>query len=80
MTGTTSSLHDKYTATTTPRDGMSRTASGSDINERNYSMFFPIERLAKVNLLLHYFSKRMESTEMNRLKIFNELFFYFENV
>lgn len=48
MTGTTSSLHDKYTATTTPRDGMSRTASGSDINERTYSMFFPIERLAKV--------------------------------
>lgn len=48
VTGTTSSLHDKYTATTTPRDGMSRTASGSDINERTYSMFFPIERLAKV--------------------------------
>lgn len=49
MAGTTSSLHDKYTATTTPRDGMSRTASGSDINERTYSMFFPIERLAKVS-------------------------------
>lgn len=46
-TSTTSSLHDKYTATT-PRDGMSRTASGSDINERTYSMFVPIERLAKI--------------------------------
>lgn len=53
MTGTTSSLHDKYTATTTPRDGMSRTASGSDINERTYSMFFPIERLAKVRSVYH---------------------------
>lgn len=50
MAGTTSSLHDKYTATTTPRDGMSRTASGSDINERTYSMFIPIERLAKVSI------------------------------
>lgn len=47
MTGTTSSLHDKN-ATLTPRDGMSRTASGSDINEKNYSLFFPIEKLGKV--------------------------------
>lgn len=45
--GTTSSLHEKN-ATNTPRDGMSRTASGSDINEKNYSLFFPIEKLSKV--------------------------------
>lgn len=27
---------------------MSRTASGSDINEKTYSLFLPIEKLAKV--------------------------------
>lgn len=48
--GTTSSLHDKNSSTT-PKDGMSRTASGSDINEKNYSIFFPLEKLAKVSLL-----------------------------
>ncbi|XP_055313494.1 uncharacterized protein LOC129574895 [Sitodiplosis mosellana] len=46
-TSTTSSLHEKY-ATNTPRDGMSRTASGSDINEKNYSLFFPLEKLSKI--------------------------------
>lgn len=46
FTGTTSS--EKIGAATTPRDGMSRTASGSDINEKTYSLFFPIEKLAKV--------------------------------
>lgn len=29
-------------------DGMSRSASGSDINEKNYSIFLPTEKLAKV--------------------------------
>lgn len=43
--GTSSSAHDKIGTT---KDGMSRTASGSDINEKNYSIFFPIDRLAKV--------------------------------
>lgn len=33
---------------------MSRTASGSDINEKNYSIFFPIDRLAKVGAAAYY--------------------------
>lgn len=45
LLGTTSS---EKNATNTPRDGMSRTASGSDINEKNYSIFFPLERLSRV--------------------------------
>lgn len=30
---------------------MSRTASGSDINEKNYSIFFPLEKLSKVSFV-----------------------------
>lgn len=48
VSGTTTSLHERNA---TPKDGMSRTASGSDINEKHYSLFFPLERLAKVNAI-----------------------------
>lgn len=30
--------------------GMSRSASGTDINEKNYTQFVPVDKLAKVNL------------------------------
>lgn len=47
--GTTSSAYEKNA---TPKDGMSRTASGSDINEKTYSLFFQLEKLAKVTVFV----------------------------
>lgn len=32
--------------------GMSRSASGTDINEKNYTQFVPVDKLAKVSLLI----------------------------
>lgn len=35
--------------------GMSRSASGTDINEKNYTQFVPVDKLAKVNWLFCIF-------------------------
>lgn len=62
LTGAISKFHQKQSANVnTPKDaqenndlslattsGISRSASGTDITEKNYSQFIPTERLAKV--------------------------------
>lgn len=61
LTGAITKFHQKQSSSssTAPKDvhesnvgstsGISRSASGTDINEKNYSQFIPTEKLAKVS-------------------------------
>lgn len=59
LTGAISKFHQKQSSAASQKDGqesnvgstsgISRSASGTDINEKNYSQFIPTEKLAKVS-------------------------------
>lgn len=74
LSDTSSSSHDKIASS---KDGMSRTASGSDINEKNYSIFFPIDRLAKVCVAVCLSVIQSLSQSVCWISIFYEYFVFY---
>lgn len=73
LTGAISKFHQKQSSSkdlsdikdaSTSASGISRSASGTDITEKNHSQFIPTERLAKVSLLIRFIKKEKN----NRLK------------